>query len=172
MTQKEFTDLTGSNPSTSSQGGDFPVENMSFEQATRFCEELTRREAQSLQPGWRYALPDNAQWEFFAGGTPVNTAFAYFATSRPKPSAPQKVGLLQANAFGLYDVLGNVFQLTTDHWKDATGASEASSYVCRGGAYKSVSTTLAVTQGLLGNRFLQFSGPRADIGFRVVLTPH
>jgi serine/threonine protein kinase/formylglycine-generating enzyme required for sulfatase activity len=171
VTQKEFTDASGSNPSANNQGGNFPVEGMSFEQAVRFCDELTRREGQLLPPGWHYSLPSNAQWEFFAEGTPVNTTYAYYGSSRPKPTAPQAVGQLKANSFGLYDVMGNVFQLTTDHWKDATGANDLNYNICRGGAYRSVSTTLEVHQELPGNKFLQFSGPRTDVGFRVIVVP-
>jgi len=78
ITQTEYEQIMGTNPSHFSASGDgkdsvkglntlrFPVERVSWEDAVKFCEELTRREraAGRLPTGWEYRLPTEAQWEY------------------------------------------------------------------------------------------------------------
>jgi serine/threonine protein kinase len=174
VTQDEFTQVLHTNPSKSRAAGNgkFPVESMPFEEATRFCEELTRRDGQLLPQGWHYALPTETQWEFFAAGTPVNTSYACYVLSKPKPTAPQEVGLLKANSFGLYDVLGNVAELTRTRWHYSANENETQFHICRGGGFDSASTTLVINQQDVGDYLpWMFSRPKSDIGFRVILIP-
>jgi serine/threonine protein kinase len=176
VTQDEFTQVLHTNPSKSraAENGKFPVESMPFEEATRFCEELTGRDGQLLPAGWHYALPTEEQWEFFAAGTAVDTKNAYYAPPGiKKPNMPQEVGRLAPNLFGLYDVLGNVAELTCTRWHYSANANETSLYICRGGGFDSISTVLSPDRRQVVDKVSwMFTGPAPDIGFRVILIPH
>jgi len=94
VTQGEYADVIGSNPSFFRNGGDgtnfggtgstitnelrHPVESVSWIDATNYCARLTERErvAGSLPPGWRYRLPTWAEWEF-ACRAGTTSAFYY-----------------------------------------------------------------------------------------------
>ena len=81
-------------------------------------------------PGLRFDLPTEAQWEFacragtdtmyYSGVNPSKSEDAYVSELAPlawfsgNASARKEVGLLKPNAFGLYDMLGNVGELTRD----------------------------------------------------------
>ncbi len=76
VTQSEYEALTGTNPSNFQEGGEFPVENISWLDAVRFCNLLSQRE--NLEPvytingnsvTWNtqsdgYRLPTEAEWEY------------------------------------------------------------------------------------------------------------
>jgi hypothetical protein len=176
VTQDEFRQVLHTNPSKSRANGNgrLPVESMSFEEATKFCEELTQRDGRLLPAGWRYALPTETQWEFFAAGTPaMDTKYAYYAPAGiKKPTMPQEVGRLAANSFGLYDVLGNVAELTRTLWHYSANADEMKLYICRGGGFHSTSTDITPNrEDVVDKIYWQFHGPAYDIGFRVVLIP-
>jgi len=67
------------NPSSDSDNRHYPVTDVSYDDAKRFCEELTKREiAGTLPPGWNYTLPTEAQWEYACRAgttTPFNFRF-------------------------------------------------------------------------------------------------
>lgn len=129
VTQELFGKVVGRNPSLHDQehaaaGGyewspQLPVENLGHQEAVEFCDALTRkeREAGNLPAGWVYALPTEEQWNFFLGDARWRDA----VTSREQPygqelKAPFRVGQKAPNQFGLYDVLGNVWEwCRSDH---------------------------------------------------------
>jgi formylglycine-generating enzyme required for sulfatase activity len=85
VTQKEYLELTGSNPSffNGARDGtnygvdlDRPVETVSWDDATNYCGLLTlqRRKAGQLPDGWAYRLPTEAEWEFACRAS-TTTAF-------------------------------------------------------------------------------------------------
>lgn len=108
---------------------DFPIYNVSYHDAVAYADWL------SVQTRQRYRLPTEAEWEFAArAGTEtmfyfgdkirreeVNCAGGLHCTrglficglGRPVP-----VGSLPPNAWGLYEVHGNMQELTLDHWRD------------------------------------------------------
>jgi formylglycine-generating enzyme required for sulfatase activity/uncharacterized caspase-like protein len=112
------------------KGDSLPVESVSWDDAVEFCKRLS-------QHGKReYRLPSEAEWEYAcrAGTTTAfhfgdtltaklanyDAAFAYYG-SGPKGEYRQKtteVGSFPANAFGLYDMHGNVWELCQDHWHE------------------------------------------------------
>src|SRR6516165_8793728 len=75
VTQKQYKELMGENPSFFSATGkgkdkvkgldtdDFPVEQVSWEEAKKFCEKLSARAAEKRQ-GRTYRLPTEAEWEY------------------------------------------------------------------------------------------------------------
>jgi hypothetical protein len=113
VTQREFQQVMGSNPSQF-QDPLRPVETVSWQGALEFCLKLTAREKQAgaLPAGCVYTLPTQAQWEAFLG----DAGFENAVTSRDHHlrSSTVPVGSLAPNAFGLYDVLGNVWEWCGD----------------------------------------------------------
>jgi formylglycine-generating enzyme required for sulfatase activity len=131
VTQEWYARVTGERPSTA-RGGRLPVEGVSWWDAVRFCNALSRREgltpAYEVGPGtgeaeWDtaadgYRLPTEAEWEHAcrAGSTgprygPLEEIAWYRGNSddRVRP-----VGGRQSNAWGLYDMLGNVWDWCWD----------------------------------------------------------
>ena len=114
VTQKEWQAVMGDNPS-SFKGPDLPVEQVSWEDALEFLKKLN-----AAEKGAKYRLPSEAEWEYAAragqAGEPANLeAVAWYETNSGKQTHP--VGQKQPNAWGLYDMLGNVYEWCAD-WYD------------------------------------------------------
>ncbi len=113
------------------KGANLPVERVSWYEAVEFCARLSKL------TGRTYRLPTEAEWEY-AARAKTTTAFAFGATISPHivnyaGNAPYgnasegenrgkivAVGSLGvANAFGLYDLHGNVYEWCEDEWSDS-----------------------------------------------------
>jgi formylglycine-generating enzyme required for sulfatase activity len=147
VTQSLWEFCMGYNPSRF-KGDLRPVENVTWKEANDFISRL------SGEVGKAYRLPTEAEWEFaaragrdwpyFFGPTPEELPqhawFGYNSGSRS-----QNVGLKEPNPWGLYDMLGNVWEWVSDWFSDyeattATnpkGPPEGASKVIRGGAWGS-----------------------------------
>jgi sulfatase modifying factor 1 len=114
-------------------GDDFPVYNVNHAEAELFCRNLTalQRASGALPDGWEFRLPTEAQWEYACrAGTPTATAFGNRLSSRqanfrgdfpyngadkgPTLGRTEKVGKYLANAWGIHDMHGNVFEWCRD----------------------------------------------------------
>jgi hypothetical protein len=157
VTQKEYLAVMGSNPSghanPGASGEDYPVENVPWSSADEFCRKLTQKDKDAGISRGQYALPTREQWLFFAKDTDLKDSVV-------KTSQPARVGSRAPNAFGLYDVRGNVWE-----WL-ASGQGTDKSYI--GGAYDSRLAT-SLEFGHTEDRAADYA--QADIGFRVVLIP-
>jgi formylglycine-generating enzyme required for sulfatase activity len=144
-----------------SPGDEHPVSNVTAEAAVAFCKWLTE-----IDPlGRRYMLPDVMDWEYAARGGLSNTSYpwgrdldktqACYATTGPRP-----VGSYSPNAFGLYDVVGNVSEWVVTH--------DFPPYELRGGSWKSrmEGLKLPAREGPPGEE-----GPLDHHGFRVLCEP-
>ena len=132
------------------QSDDHPVVNVSWNDAVAFCAWM------SPGAGYEYRLPTEAEWEYAcrAGtttsrynglGSDAVERIAWF--DKNSGNATHSVGKLQSNAWGLFDMYGNVWEWCFDYWNDgydmnkcidAMGSTEGSHRVYRGGGWSLV----------------------------------
>lgn len=173
VTQGEYEKVLGVNSSFFSQTGygksrvkgmktdRFPAEQVTWHKAVEFCRKLSEMPAEK-QARRVYRLPTEAEWEYacragttsiFHYGNSLSATQANFNGNFPFGGAPKgpfltrtsEVGSFKPNAFGLYDMHGNVWEWCSD-WFDRTyykrspiddpqGPSTGSSRVIRGGEW-------------------------------------
>ncbi|MDB9460599.1 SUMF1/EgtB/PvdO family nonheme iron enzyme [Dolichospermum circinale CS-545/17] len=100
------------------QGANLPVENVSWHDAQEFCARLSKA------TGKLYRLPSEAEWEYACR---ANTTTPYYfgdtittdlVNHRNKYGQTTEVGKFPPNAFGLYDMHGNVWEWCEDGWHE------------------------------------------------------
>ena len=147
VTQKQFVALMNSNPShvfiaAGDVGWDWPVERVTWDEANTFCDKLSALPAEK-RAGRVYRLPTEAEWEYAcrAGSkTPYyfdpRRADEYAWTRANSGGKLHGVGQLKPNDWGLYDMIGNVYEWCLDkqdgRWHEA---SQGWGRVLRGGAF-------------------------------------
>jgi len=142
VTQAQWGAVTGSNPSRF-WGRDRPIENVSWNDIQRFLQVLNKQ-----KDGYRYRLPTEAEWEYAARAGVTEAlygeldAIAWHRGNSEGHTHP--VGRKQPNAWGLYDMLGNVREWVDDWWlrkyeasieSDPTGPTLGQFKMTRGGSY-------------------------------------
>ncbi len=123
VTQAQWREIMGSNPSQNSSCSQCPVENVSWNDVQEFIRRLNAKTGRS------YRLPTEAEWEYAAGGGSgsrttwpgVNSesslqSFAWFYDNSGKK--PRPVGQKQPNRLGLYDMAGNVWEYCSDWYSE------------------------------------------------------
>ena len=157
VSQGEWERVMGSNPSEFQEcGSECPVESVSSEAVQEFIWRLNERGG-----GTGYRLPSEAEWEFAAragsqtdtyagditepyGEDPVLEGIAWYENNTDARTQP--VGGKEANAWGLHDMLGNVWEWVGDWYgeypggrvTDPTGPGTGSGRVMRGGGWNSL----------------------------------
>ena len=162
------------NPS-SFKGINRPVENVSWADAQEFIKRVNGSGV--IPSGWKFALPTEAQWEYacrageagpYSGGSIEQVAWY----DRNSTRQTHDVGTKKANAWGLHDMHGNVWEWCAD-WindtlpggRDPTGTSSGSNRVFRGGSWN-------IDSGLCRSAYRVGGAPdlrSSNLGFRLVL---
>jgi formylglycine-generating enzyme required for sulfatase activity len=116
VTQAQWEAVMGRNPS-GFKGANLPVETVSWDDCQEFIQRLSARGG--LPAGWKWALPTEAQWEYacrarekgpYSGGT-LDAVGWYLENADRKT---HEVATKKPNAWGLYDMHGNVLEWCAD----------------------------------------------------------
>jgi formylglycine-generating enzyme required for sulfatase activity len=144
ITQEQWQAVMESNPAHF-PGKNYPVENISWNDAQEFCEKL------SQQTGRTYRLPSQAEWEYacragtttpFHFGPTLTTRLANYQGEYPYGAGPKgqhrkrtvPVGSFPANGFGLHEMHGNVWEWCEDiaHKNYQEAPTDGSAWVTEG----------------------------------------
>jgi formylglycine-generating enzyme required for sulfatase activity len=173
VTEAQWQAVMGTNPSEF-KGADLPVENVDFKDVQVFLSKVN-----AMQNKWTVRLPTEAEWEYAArAGTTGETygppdEIAWYGADSGKTLHP--VGQKKPNAFGLYDMLGNVWQWCQDWFApyskdpvtDPQGATTGDLRATRGGCYYCAAVHIRAARR---NRDTEDHKSRT-IGFRIVAEP-
>jgi formylglycine-generating enzyme required for sulfatase activity len=186
VTQGQWHSLMGTSPSHF-VGAKLPVESVSWYDAQDFIAKLNNLE--SLPIGYHYSLPTEAQWEYacragqkgpYSGGS-LDEVGWYEAFDGSSGVKTCEVGQKKPNAWGLYDMHGNVFEWCNDWYEDmlkggtdpagcSLGAARVGLRGCRngrGGCYGSDWSSCRAAY-----RYASLPGERKCVlGFRPALVP-
>lgn len=175
VTQRQWQAVMGSNPSFF-KGDDLPVERVNWNDIQSFLTKLN-----AANDGYQYRLPTEAEWEYAARAGTTQAVpgeiknVAWFNENSEK--APHPVGQKQANAWGLYDTLGNTAEWVQDFFAvdyfttgpavDPPGPASGKNHVLRGGSWAAPGTQVRLSYRIQMEPFS--SNP--TIGFRLVRVP-
>ena len=148
VTQGQWETIMGSNPSYFSKGQDHPVDSVSWNDVQDFILKLSKRERV------KYRLPTEAEWEYacragtsseYFHGDDIARLDTYVVSGKDIGQGHERVGSKRPNAWGLYDMLGNVWEwvqdwYADDYYKDSpvedpSGPSSGEYRVLRGGSF-------------------------------------
>jgi formylglycine-generating enzyme required for sulfatase activity len=173
VTQEQWESVMGNNPSSRTKGAKLPVTNVSWEDCQEFIKKLNAK----TKGGYR--LPTESEWEYACR---AGTTTAYSCGDNLKKSdanidgdSIKAVGSYRPNAFGLYDMHGNVWEWCNDWYgslqdgevTDPKGAATGSSRVLRGGSCNG-DASLARSSG---RNVLSPTFRSNGLGFRLARTP-
>jgi formylglycine-generating enzyme required for sulfatase activity len=180
VTQAQWQKVMGNNPTFDSRsrscGENCPVDNMSWDDTQEFIKKLN-----AMNDGYTYRLPSEAEWEYAcrAGTTGDKSgdpdAIAWYDKNSGKTVHP--VGQKQPNAWGLYDMYGNVFEWVMDNYHESyDGApTDGSAWLTGGNSNKRVergaSTDEHAEDLYPGRRWGDEPTGSGGKGFRVAAVP-
>ncbi len=147
--------------------GKMPVFNVSWDQVQSYLAWLSRKTHKT------YRLPSEAEWEYacyggkqtqYCGGNDIGAVAWFGGNTGNSGGKPHPVGQKQPNAYGLYDMSGNLWEHTSECWQ----AQRCEAHVTRGGSWYDFPKDMVVTYR---NRIGSTSFDNC-IGFRVVRALH
>lgn len=175
VTQAQWQAVMGANPSSFKGDDNLPVEQVSWDDAQEFINKLNE-----MNDGYKYRLPTEAEWEYACRAGTSGDYYAqdpddiawYLDNSGKKT---HRVGTKQANAFGLYDMSGNVWEWCRDWYVDTYNGAptdgsarlsggEQKSRVLRGGSWLYAAALLRSALRNWGTPDFRYD----NVGFRVV----
>ena len=183
VTQAEYQAVIGTNPSHFTKNARLPVEQVNWIDSLTFCEELNRLTVERQRQA-HYRLPTEAEWEYacragstgkWCTGDDVSSLYDYAWLDKNSARRPHPVGEKKPNAWGLYDMHGNVWEWCADYYgnyspamlTDPQGPTTGSSRVGRGGSW-----TCGPVRSQSSYRSNNDPSNRYDfLGFRLALSP-
>ncbi len=183
VTRKQYINIMGSIPTNleEDKGDNRPVVAVNWNTTRDFCEKLNNKYANIIPDGYKFDLPTEAQWEYACrAGTTTRLNFGnitkdvawYYRNSNNKT---HDVGKKNPNAWGLYDMHGNVHEWVRDWYEefsclavtDPTGPASGFHRVIKGGSFESYAWGCRSV-------FRWYIDPSHEdyrIGFRLALVP-
>ena len=183
VTQGQWKKVMENNPSRFKDcGNDCPVENVSW-----YCTQKFIKKLNDMDGTYTYRLPTEAEWEYAArAGTTTEFSFGddvgkldeYGWYGNNSGGRTHPVGRKLPNAFGLYDMHGNVWEWCEDQWHDnykgapvdgsaRVDRDKSAERVLRGGAYNN---NVGICRSANRNRNIP-GFQNINYGFRLVLLP-
>lgn len=170
VTQHQWTALMNYNPSLC-KNADNPVENVDWTEVQCFISRLN-----SLT-GLDFRLPCESEWEYAARGGKLSQRYSFSGSnninnigwySGNSGNGPNTVALKMENELGLYDMTGNVWEMTSDCFKkDNSNLLQADDgFACRGGSWKDPQSVCSLTRR---GRFVRYDR-NGNLGFRLALS--
>ena len=187
VTQKQWRAIMGTNPEHITNDEEskykdhpdykninYPVEGVSWNDCQEFCKKFSAESGLSVQ------LPTEAQWEYACDAWGTSTLYygpdMYAWYIKNSNNTTNKVVRKASNMWGLYDMLGNVWEWCHDYYgkyptdditEDPTGPESGDSHVIRGGGFNSgIDRCRPAARAPKGSG--EWSGV---IGFRIVINP-
>jgi formylglycine-generating enzyme required for sulfatase activity len=143
VTQGQYQAVIGANPSTY-KGSNNPVDMVSWNDAQAFCKKVSEQTKQTIQlpteAEWEYACRAGTTTAFHSGDTEADLdRVAWYEGNSEKMTQP--VGQKEANAFGLYDMHGNVLESCVDLYDGPeligpSGRDSVTYRVIKGGSFQ------------------------------------
>jgi formylglycine-generating enzyme required for sulfatase activity len=185
VTQKDYVEIMGSNPSRFKPGENRPVDNVTWSWAMEYCEKLTQREqaAGRLPEGFVYRLPTEAEWEYACragtttryshGNDPEFKLFNDYAWHlNNSNNQTHDVGTKLPNPWGIYGLHGGVYEWCLGWHVFYPGGSvtdyispPGQDHVLRGGAW----SDLPMNGRAAERHWFGLNLSYGNIGFRVIL---
>jgi len=179
VTQEQYQQVMGSNPSVF-KNPKGPVENVSWTDAAKFCELLSAKIGRTVrlptEAEWEYACRAGSTTRYYYGedtDTKELVEYAWYEDNSNRSTHP--VGQKKPNAWGLYDMAGNVWEWCQDYYKgpyeeknvtDPRGLAPATDVrVLRGGCWESRS----LSQRSANRGAVNPDRANSRFGFRIVV---
>jgi formylglycine-generating enzyme required for sulfatase activity len=189
VTQAQYQALMGTNPSQY-VGPNNPVERVSWDDARAYCAALTTQQAAlgNVPAGYQFRLPTEAEWEYACRAgttTEFNTGaallcgdakfgYSFHSNSSCGSSSTVPVSSYAPNAWGLYDMHGNVWEWCLDSYAGYTAGPVTDPFVT-GGPNRVIRGGFWYGNSYGCRSAFRGSGNPGDtdsgVGFRVVLAP-
>lgn len=180
VTQEQYENLTGINPSNFHHEKNLPVENVAWFEAKSFCQKLTEVSGKLIrlpsETEWEYFCRAGSATEYFFGNHENELAdYAWFELNSSEKTHP--VGLKNPNNWGLFDIVGNVWEWCEDVWKsdynnfptdgsaNTLNVEKQHRRACRGGSFAMNAFRCRSTY----RSFDWYDTANEKLGFRIVL---
>lgn len=180
VTQAQWRKIMGENPSRHLREGEYPVEQVAFDDVLAFIRKLNIENLSQnvfrlpTEAEWEYAARSGGQDELYAGGTGLDDLGWHRINAGEEP---RQVGARKPNGLGLYDMSGNLYEWCSDWYGEGyygvspknnpLGPSAGDKKVIRGGAVTSDAESLRTTNR--GRNSV--SCPNHMVGVRLVWAP-
>jgi sulfatase modifying factor 1 len=172
ITQTQYALIMRASPSRF-QGPDLPVESVSWDEAVAFCRRLGPLYRLPTEAEWEYACRAGTDDKFYTGDNDMDLNKAAWLGG-VSDAHTHPVAQLAPNNFGLYDMLGNVYEWVADYYdpgyynrspkEDPHGPKQGKERVIRGGAFSEAFGNCRCAVRVAKN----FAAKQANLGFRIV----
>ena len=177
VTQGQWKEIMGNNPSYFDNGDNYPVEKVSWNDCQDFIDNLNSESSKTFrlptEAEWEYAARSGGKQQKYAGGGDVDSVAWYGGNSGDQT---HEVGTKAPNDLGIYDMSGNVWEWCSDWYSsdyysnspknNPQGPSSGSYRVGRGGGWDSVAEYVRAVIRVYGVPSYTYVG----IGLRLVRT--
>jgi len=179
-------DLANTNWEIYSEGEEYPMYYVSYDECEAFCKKLNHLLFDQLPENYKFILPTEAQWEYTARGGKKSKSYTFSGSNfinkvawweENSQKKMHEVGLKFSNELGIYDMSGNVWEWCRDWFEDdyysygsgtnPQGPLSGVHRVLRGGSWNLHQNYCRVTT----RHYYKPGSCSANVGFRIALEP-